>query len=136
MRVMADGRGLVSHAGARLLADVADRSGLEADLSVALSPLVRRSRQHDPGSVLVDLAVIAADGGVCISDLGSMRAQPTLFGEVASQPTAWRLLDSIDEALLARVHTARARTRARGGRWPGTGAGHLGLRRVADQCPL
>jgi hypothetical protein len=109
MRVRADGRGLVSHAGTRLLADMAERSGLQADLSAALSPLVRRRRRHDPGRVLVDLAVTAADGGVCVSDLAPMRNQPALFGPVASQPTAWRLLDAIDEKLLARIQSARAR---------------------------
>jgi hypothetical protein len=113
LRVMADGKGLVSHAGTRLLADMAEKSGLEAELSWALSPLVRRSRQHDLGGVLVDLAVTAADGGVCVSDLAPMRAQPNLFGQVASQPTAWRLLDSIDDLLLARIQVARARSRAR-----------------------
>jgi len=74
MRVMADGNGLVSHAGTRLLAEMAGRSGLERELAWALLPLVRRSRQHDPGCVLVYLAVTAADGGVCVSDLAPMRA--------------------------------------------------------------
>ena len=111
--VTADGKGLVSHAGTRLLADMAERSGLQDDLSVALSPLVRRRRRHDPGRVLVDLAVMAADGGGYSSDLAPLRDQPTLFGPVASQPTAWRLLDAIDDSLVARVNVARAETRAR-----------------------
>ena len=38
---------------------------------------------------------------------------PSLFGEVASQPTAWRLLDAIDEACLADLQAARAASRAR-----------------------
>jgi hypothetical protein len=113
MRVTADGRGLVSHAGARLPADVAERSGLQDDLSAALSPLVRRRRRHAPGRVLVDLAVTAVDGGVCVSDLAAMRNQPALFGPVASQPTAWRLLDAIDDKLLARLQAARALARRR-----------------------
>ena len=113
MRVTADGKGLVSHSGTRLLADVAEVSGLQDDLSVALSPLVRRRRRHDPGRVLVDLAVMAADGGGYSSDLAPLRDQPVLFGPVASQPTAWRLLDAVDDSLLARVNTARAQARAR-----------------------
>jgi Transposase DDE domain group 1 len=111
--VTADGKGLVSHAGTRLLADMAERSGLQDDLSVALSPLVRRRRRHDPGRVLVDLAVMAADGGGYSSDLAPLRDQPTLFGPVASQPTAWRLLDAIDDSLVARINVARAEARAR-----------------------
>ena len=38
IRVTADGKGLVSHAGTRLLADMAERSGLQDNLSVAMSP--------------------------------------------------------------------------------------------------
>jgi Transposase DDE domain group 1 len=113
LRVKADGEGLVSHSGTRLLADMAERSGLQDDLSVALSPLVRRRRRHDPGRVLVDLAVMAADGGGYSSDLAPLRDQPALFGPVASQPTAWRLLDAIDDKLRARIATARAKARAR-----------------------
>jgi hypothetical protein len=36
--------------------------------------------------------VMLADGGDCVSDLASLRDQPELFGQVASVPTAWRVL--------------------------------------------
>ncbi|MGH7643905.1 MAG: hypothetical protein ACRENX_13020, partial [Candidatus Dormibacteria bacterium] len=49
--VSADGAGLVSRAGSRLLAELAERSGLEREVSKALCPLVRRRRRHDPGRV-------------------------------------------------------------------------------------
>jgi hypothetical protein len=111
--VTANGHGLVSRAGARLLADVAERSGLGADLSAALAPIVKAPRQHAPGDVLVDLAVTLASGGEYVSDIKTLREQPGLFGEVASQPTAWRLLDAIDEALLASLQAARRASRAR-----------------------
>jgi hypothetical protein len=113
MRVTADGKDLVSHSGTRLLADMAEACGLQDDLSVALSPLVRRRRKHDVGRVLVDLAVMAADGGGYSSDLAALRDQPGLFGPVASQPTAWRLLDKIDKELRVRVNIARAEARKR-----------------------
>ncbi|MDQ1415222.1 MAG: hypothetical protein QOF81_835 [Acidimicrobiaceae bacterium] len=113
IQVTVDGKGLVSHSGTRLLADMAEQSGLQDDLSEALSPLVRRRRRHDPGRVLVDLAVMAADGGGYSSDLAPMRNQPALFGPVASQPTAWRLLDAIDENIRAGIAAARAAARAR-----------------------
>ena len=90
------GTGLVNHAGARLLADVADRLGLTAGLSAAMAPTKQRRRGHDRGDVLVDLAVAIADGATTISDLAVLRNQPELFGEVASHPTAWRTLDAID----------------------------------------
>jgi hypothetical protein len=111
--VTIDGKGLVSHSGTRLLADMAEACGLQDDLSTALSPLVRRRRRHDPGRVLVDLAVMAADGGGYSSDLAPLRDQPALFGPVASQPTAWRLLDAIDGDLRARVDAGRTAARAR-----------------------
>src|SRR5579859_6751571 len=113
MRVTVDGKGLVSHSGTRLLANMAEECGLQDDLSVALSPLVRRRRKHDPGRVLVDLAVMAADGGGYSSDLAPLRDQPALFGPVASQPTAWRLLDAIDADVRARVDAGRAAARVR-----------------------
>ena len=49
MTVSADGRGVVSHAGSRLLADLADRTTLTAELSAALAGLVRPRAVHDPG---------------------------------------------------------------------------------------
>ena len=104
---------MASHAGARLVADMADRAGLAGDLSAVLAPLVARRRRHDPGDVLVDLAVVLADGGECVSDLKVLRDQAALFGEVASQPTAWRVIDAIDEGLLAELQSARAASRAR-----------------------
>jgi hypothetical protein len=61
----------------------------------------------------VDLAVTLANGGECIAGLATLRQQPDLFGQVASTPTAWRLLDSIEEPLLERLLAARARARAR-----------------------
>ncbi len=53
------------------------------------------------------------DGGGCVSDLKVLRDQADLFGQVASQPTAWRVLGSIDGALLAGLQAARAASRAR-----------------------
>jgi len=113
LRVRTDGAGLVGHAGSRLLAELAERSGLDAEMSKALAPLVKRRRRHDPGRVLVELAVTLADGGECIADLATLRQQPDLFGQVASTPTAWRVLDSIEEPMLERLLAARARARAR-----------------------
>jgi hypothetical protein len=92
---------------------VVEDSGLGADLSAALAPLVKAPRRHAPGEVVVDLAVMLADGGECVLDLKTLRGQPGLFGEVASQRSAWRLLDAIDEDMLAGLQAARAASRAR-----------------------
>ncbi len=42
-----------------------------------------------------------------------LRQQPELFGEVASTPTAWRVLDSLGPGLLTRLTAATARARSR-----------------------
>jgi len=109
--VTADGNGVVSHAGARLLADLAEASGLESAFSEALAPMRVREGGHDPGRVAVDVAVMLADGGEAISDLAVLRDQPELFGPVASPATAWRVLNGIGADELARLRTARAAAR-------------------------
>jgi Transposase DDE domain group 1 len=109
--VTMDGSGVVSHVGSRLLAGMADRSGLTEAFSDALAGLRERRSAHDPGRVLTDVAVLLADGGRSISDLGVLRDQPTLFGPVASTATAWRVLDKVDPAILNRLRAARALAR-------------------------
>jgi hypothetical protein len=82
VEVTADGEGLVSHAGAFLLVELADRLGLTAALADAMTPTRERRSAHDPGVVLRDLAVAVADGGDHVSDLGVLRGQEALFGDV------------------------------------------------------
>jgi hypothetical protein len=113
VKVIAGGRGVVGHAGARLLAELADHVGLTRALSAAMAPTKQRRRGHDRGEVLADLAVMVADGGEAISDLAVLRNQPELFGQVASIPTAWRTLEAIDADALQRIAAARAEARAR-----------------------
>ena len=109
--VSADGRGVVSHAGSRLLADLADATGLTSAFTDALRRLRPRGTGHDPGRVAVDLAVMLADGGQAITDLALLRDQHEVFGPVASTPTAWRVLADIDSAALAALRAARAAAR-------------------------
>ncbi len=105
------GKGVVAHAGARLLCDLADELGLSTGLSTAMAPTKKRQRGHDRGRVLVDLAVAVADGATTFSDLRVLLAQPDLFGEVASVSTTWRTLDAIDDSALERIAAARAEAR-------------------------
>jgi hypothetical protein len=70
VEVTSDGAGLVSHAGSALVAQVADKVGLTAALSLRLAAIKQRRRGHDPGRVIRDLAVMLADGGECVSDCG------------------------------------------------------------------
>ena len=113
--VTTGGKGVVAHAGARLLCDLADGLGLTDGLSSAMAPTKTRRRGHDRGGVLVDLAVAIADGATTISDLRVLANQPSLFGEVASTSTAWRTLAAVDAAVLARI--AEARRDARRAAW-------------------
>ena len=115
VEVAADGAGLVSHAGAALVGRVADKVGLTSALSVRLAGLKQRRRGDDPGRVVRDLAVMLADGGECVSDLGATRDQDTLFGAVASDSTAFRTVDGIASTpgLLDAVRDAHGTARAR-----------------------
>ncbi|MEH1130784.1 IS1380 family transposase [Micromonospora sp. CPCC 206061] len=112
LRVTADGTGVVSHVGAALLRMLADRVGLTGALSAGLA---RRGwwPVHDRGRVLVDLAVMIADGGEAICDIDVLRHQDEVFGPVASDTTVWRALDEIGAAQLRRIAVARAKVRAR-----------------------
>jgi hypothetical protein len=106
--VLADATGLFSRVGIALLALVAQRLGLTDALSGALAGTRERRSAHDPGRVLCDLAVMAADGGRCVSDLQALVGQPALFGEVVSVSTARRVLLSIGPAEIEKVRCARA----------------------------
>ena len=113
VEVRADGEGVVSHAGSALVALIADKSGLTGALSVGLADLRQRRSGHDPGRVVRDLAVMLADGGDCLADLGAVRDQDALFGVVASDSTAFRVIDQIacTPGLLDALADAHARAR-------------------------
>jgi hypothetical protein len=116
VRVTTDGSGVVSHAGSRLLADLATVTGLDTALAEVAGVGRQRRSAHDPGRVLADLAVLLADGGEAISDLAVLREQPGLFGPVASTPTAWRVLDGVaacGQQGLQALRAARAAVRER-----------------------
>jgi len=109
VEVRADAEGLVSHAGAYLLVELAERLELTAALSAAMAPTRERRSSHDPGVVIRDLAVTIADGGDHVSDLGVLRDQQPLFGAVASESTAHRTIKSIDACALEAIRAARAK---------------------------
>jgi hypothetical protein len=72
--------------------------------------------------VIRDLAVMLADGGDCLADLGALGDQESSFGNVASASTAFRLVDRIaqDPAGLEMLRAAHAQARVRV--WELTGA--------------
>ena len=115
VEVTSDGAGLVSHAGSALVAQVAEKVGLTGALSRGLAGLKQRRRGHDPGRVIRDLAVMPVDGGECVSDLGVVREQDALFGAVASDSTAFRVIDRVasEPRLLDALRVAHAHARER-----------------------
>ena len=133
LEVTGGGTGVVSHAGLVLLRQLADRTGLTAGLSAALpSPL----GGHDRGRVFCDLACAIGDGARVISDFRVMGDQRELFGQVASVPTAWRVLKEIaGGGDRAKRKVTAAVSKARRHAWARGSARHGGLPpvRVADR---
>lgn len=114
VKVSADGRGVVSHAGMGLLRELADLTGLSAQVTAVLADTYRGPWTHSAGAVFADLAAAVADGADCIDGVGQLCAdREHLFGAKASTTTMWRLVDQrIDAAHLPGVRAARAAARA------------------------
>ncbi len=116
VQVDAAGAGVVSQAGAVLLVETARAAGLDRDLSQALVPWRRAGARHDPGKVVLDLAVALAVGGDCLADVAVLRGEPRVFGPVASDPTVSRTITALTAdapRALAAIRSARAAARAR-----------------------
>ena len=106
----------VGPAGARLLTGTVRATGLDVGLSGALAPWRRPLAVHDPGKIVADLALCAALGGRCLSDLSLLRSQGEVFGPVASDPTVCRLIKTLAQdadAVEAAFEAARGRVRRR-----------------------
>lgn len=116
VQVAAGSESLISSSGLSLLAQAASVSGLADGLCAGLSPWRRPGAVHDPGEVVLDLVLAIAAGGDCLADVSLVRAQPELFGPVASDPTISRLLEHLGgdpEAAVEAVRGARATARAK-----------------------
>lgn len=70
VRVEGGGRGVVSQAGGVLLVETIRKSGLDQAISAALAPWRRPREVHDPGKILLDVALAVALGGDCLADVG------------------------------------------------------------------
>ena len=116
LSVIVGSESLVSHAGGTLLVETARRSGLAKELSARLGRWRRPLATHDPGKIVLDLAIAVALGGDTACDIAVLRAQPAVFGPVASDPTVSRLIARLAEdadAALAAITGARAAARER-----------------------
>ncbi len=104
----------VGQAGGVLITETIRVAGLDAGLSAGLER--RPGAVHDPAKVVLDLAVTLALGGDCLADIGVLRAEPGVYGSVASDPTVSRAIATLAAdapTALAAIDTARASARAR-----------------------
>ncbi len=115
LKVTADGKGLVGHAGAVLLRKAAGQLGLTAGLSAALlrkgtSPLL------DRGTVLVSLAAAIALGATSMSDIALLAHLAPVPGDAPGGPAVRRALELAGSPRMA-GRVARARAKAREQAW-------------------
>ncbi|MFI6005455.1 IS1380 family transposase [Streptomyces sp. NPDC051366] len=114
VRFEGGGRAVVSQAGGVLLVETARKTGLDIAISAALAPWRRPRAVHDPDNILIDVALAVAVGGDCLADVAMLRAEPAVFGPVASDPTVSRLIDTLAAAgpkALTAIRSARAEVR-------------------------
>jgi hypothetical protein len=115
VKVSADGRGVVSHAGVGMLREVAELTGLSAQVTAVLADTYRGPWTYAPGAVFADLVAAVADGAHCIDGVGQACGdREHVFGPAASTTTMWRLVDTrVDAKHLPGIRAARAHARAR-----------------------
>lgn len=105
---------MVSQAGAVLLLETVRKTGLDQAISAALAPWRKPRAVHDPGKILLDVALAVALGGDCLADVAMLRCEPAVFGLVASDPTVSSLIDTLaasGEKALQAVRSARSEVR-------------------------
>lgn len=108
------GSAIASQAGAVGLIEAVRVAGLDRALSQALAPWRKPNARHDPGKILVDLALSLAVGGDCLADAAVLRDQPGVFGRLRRirRPRLVDTLAADATKALAAIDTARAVTRA------------------------
>lgn len=107
VHVTGDGNNVTGQAGTHLLGRIAGRFGIWGGLSAAMAGTTQRSSAHDRGTVLTQLAMMIAAGGRAVADLKTLRDQPRLFGEVASDVTAWRVAHEVGDDRRGAIVAAR-----------------------------
>ncbi|MFD5066020.1 IS1380 family transposase, partial [Streptomyces sp. NPDC058394] len=90
---------------------------------------------HDPGKILLDVALAVALGGDCLADVAMLRAEPAVFGPVASDPTVSRLIDKLAAGgpkTLTAIRSARAEVRERVWKLAGASSPDAGGQVIVD----
>lgn len=107
---------VLTTSGGVLLTKTVQVSGLGAELTAAMAPWRTAATVHDPAKIVLDLALTLATGGDCVADVATVRAQPQLYGQVASDPTISRVISRLAtdvEAVSTAISAARAAARER-----------------------
>lgn len=108
--------GAVAQAGGVLLTQAAEATGLTAGLRAGLGRWRKPLAVHDPGKILSDLALSLALGGDCLADLSLLRAEPGVYGRVASEATVSRTMTTLardTRAVVREINQARRAARER-----------------------
>jgi hypothetical protein len=93
-------------------------TGLDRGLAETLERWRAPRAVHGPGKIVADLAVALALGGDCLADIAMLRAQPEVFGPVASDPVVSRLIGTLAADLPRALRASRkARAAARERAW-------------------
>ncbi|WP_327240556.1 IS1380 family transposase [Streptomyces sp. NBC_01318] len=135
VRIEGGGRAVVYQAGGVLLVETVRKSGLDTAISAALAPWRRPRAVHDPGKILLDVALAVALGGDCLADVAMLRAEPAVFGPVASDPTVSRLIDKLAAGgpkTLTAIRSARAEVRERVWKLAGASSPDAGGQVIVD----
>ena len=110
LRVKLGGSAQVGHVGLWMLGSFADRLRVGEVLSEAFGA---SGVVHDRGRLMVHLMLMLAGGGEACTDIETLRSEPGLFGEVASDSTLYRTLVQADESLVECLADAMAVVRER-----------------------
>ena len=122
VRVDTSATAAVGQAGGVLLIRTVAVTGLDRALSAGLAGWRKPLAVHDPGKIITDLALNLALGGDCLADLAVLRAEPRVYGRVASDPTVSRAIATLAgeaPAVLKAIDTARAAAREQAWRLAG-----------------
>jgi hypothetical protein len=65
---------VLSQVGGVLMVETVRKSGLDHAISAALAPWCKLRAVHDPGKVLLDIALETALGGDCLADVACVRS--------------------------------------------------------------
>ncbi len=118
-----------------LLIERVRKTGLDTATSTALVPWRKPRTAHDPGKMLLDVALAVALGGGCLADVGVLRAEPAVFGPVGADPKVSRPISKLapgGQRALTALRTARDEVREHGRRLAGDTAADAGGQVIVD----